>query len=91
MNIGTNLDSNSSSSSKDEIYDYILMDFVEESRVIQAVEDVVRYIINSTIEGAGNEGSRPRKKRTYISRDQELANDRFIANNFSNQQLYDIH
>ena len=89
MNFEMNLDSSSSSSSKDEIYDYMLMDFVEKSHEIQAVEDAVRYIVNSTVEGDGNEGSRPRKKITYISRDRESANDRLIADYFSNQSLYD--
>ena len=89
MNFEMNLDSSSSSSSKDEIYDYMLMDFVEKSHEIQAVEDAVRYIVNSTVEGDGNEGSRPRKKITYISRDRESANDRLIAEYFSNQSLYD--
>ncbi len=84
-----NIDSSSSSSSEDEIYDYMLMDFVEESREIQAVEDAVRYIVSSTVEGSGTEGSRPRKKRTYISRDRESANDRLIADYFSNQPIYD--
>src|SRR5688572_4535927 len=75
MNFEMNIDSSSSSSSEDEIYDYMLMDFVEESREIQAVEDAVRYIVSSTVEGSGTEGSRPRKKRAYISRDRESANE----------------
>ena len=89
MNFEMNLDSSSSSSSEDEIYDYMLMDFFEESHEIQAVEDAVRYFVNFTVEGDENEGSRPRKKRTYISRDRESANGRLIANYFSNQPLYD--
>ena len=84
-----NLDSSSSNLSEDEIYDYMLMDFVEESREIQAIEDAVRYIVNSTVEGDENEGSRPRKKRTYISRDRESSNECLIADYFSNQPLYD--
>ena len=58
-----NIDSSSSSSSEDEIYDYMLINFVKKSREIQAVKDAVRYVVHFTIKEAGNEGSRPRKKR----------------------------
>ena len=83
MNFKLNLDSSSSSSSADEINDYMLMDFAEESREIQAIKDAGRYVVHSTVEGARNEGLRPRKKRTYISRDRESANGRLIADYFS--------
>ena len=84
-----NYDSSSSSSSEDELNEYLLMDFIEENRELRAVEDAIRYFVNSTAERDRSHGLRQRKKRTYVLRDRESANERLVADYFCNQPLYD--
>ncbi|XP_057530003.1 uncharacterized protein LOC130808561 [Amaranthus tricolor] len=45
-----NYDSSSSSPREDELNEYLLMDFIEENRELQAVKDAIRYFVNSTAE-----------------------------------------
>ena len=59
-----NYDSSSSSSSEDELNEYLLMDFIEENRELRAVEDAIRYFVNSTAERDRSHGLHQRKKRT---------------------------
>ena len=58
-----NYNSSSSSLSEDELNEYLLMDFIEENREVQAVEDAIRYFVNSTAERDRSHGLRQRKKR----------------------------
>ena len=83
-----NYDSSSSSSSEDELNEYLLIEFIEENRELEVVEDAIRYFVNSTAERDRSHGLRQRKKRTYVLRDRESANERLVADDFCNQPLY---
>lgn len=85
-----NLDSGSSSCS-DEIYDWMLMDYIEESETMQVVENTIKHIVTSTSQQLTAKGlqQKKKKKRKFIERDREAANDRLIEDYFSDQPLYE--
>ncbi|XP_021724887.1 uncharacterized protein LOC110692195 [Chenopodium quinoa] len=83
-----NFDSSSSTSS-DEIYDSMLLDFIEENRQQQVIEDAVTYVINTDVEEQEVRGSRREKmSRWIVPRDSEGAHDRLVTDYFSDHPLY---
>ncbi|XP_021769740.1 uncharacterized protein LOC110733980 [Chenopodium quinoa] len=83
-----NFDSSSSTSS-DEIYDSMLLDFIEENRQQQVIEDAVTYVINTDVEEQEVRGSRRKKmSRWIVPRDREGAHDRLVTDYFSDHPLY---
>ncbi|XP_021769700.1 uncharacterized protein LOC110733939 [Chenopodium quinoa] len=83
-----NFDSSSSTSS-DEIYDSMLLDFIEENRQQQVIEDAVTYVINTDVEEQEVRGSRREKmSRWIVLRDREEAHDRLVTDYFSDHPLY---
>ena len=82
-------DSSSSSSRDDELNEYLLMDFIKENCELQAVEDAIRYLVNSTAERDRSHVLHQQKMRTYVLRDLESANERLVLDYFCNQPLYD--
>ncbi|XP_056695806.1 uncharacterized protein [Spinacia oleracea] len=62
------------------------MDFIEESRDLQVLEDAIRYFVNTNVQQ--NEHQHPRKKRITVPRDREAAHDSLVADYFSDQPMY---
>ncbi|XP_021764867.1 uncharacterized protein LOC110729439 [Chenopodium quinoa] len=83
-----NFDSSSSTSS-DEIYDSMLLDFIEENRQQQVIEDTVRYVVNTDVqEQEVHDSRREKMSRWIVPRDREGAHDRLVIDYFSDHPLY---
>ncbi|XP_021742721.1 uncharacterized protein LOC110708802 [Chenopodium quinoa] len=78
-----------SSDSSDEIYDWMLLNFIEENKTMQVVEDAIRVVAPSATKQRVTKGSNSKKTRTFLPRDREGADDRLISDYFSNTPLYD--
>ncbi|XP_010693562.2 uncharacterized protein LOC104906494 [Beta vulgaris subsp. vulgaris] len=80
---------NNSSSSSDEIYDNMMLDWVEESESLRLTEQAITYVVASTIQQNVPNRSSKKKRRKVVPRDREGANERLIRDYFCNQPLYD--
>ncbi|XP_021719578.1 uncharacterized protein LOC110687255 [Chenopodium quinoa] len=77
-----------SSTSSDEIFDYMLLDFIEGNRQQQIIEDALRYVVNTTMKQQQQDVPRQRKRREVIPRNREAAHDQLVVDYFSDQPLY---
>ncbi|XP_021716733.1 uncharacterized protein LOC110684605 [Chenopodium quinoa] len=66
----------------------MLLDFIEENRQQQIIEDALRYVVNTTMQQQEEDVPRQRKRREVIPRNREAAHDQLIADYFSEQPLY---
>ncbi|XP_021744214.1 uncharacterized protein LOC110710248 [Chenopodium quinoa] len=86
MNFDSN-SSSSSSSSTDEIYDHMVMDFINKSHRLQVMQNAVLVAVNNLVQQ--NEQKRQRKRRITMPRNREAAHDNLVADYFSDQPVYD--
>ncbi|XP_010666752.1 uncharacterized protein LOC104883881 [Beta vulgaris subsp. vulgaris] len=80
---------NNFSSSSDEIYDNMMLDWVEKSKSLRLTEQAITYDVASTIKQNVLNRSSKKTHRKVVPRDREGANERLIRDYFCNQLLYD--
>ncbi|XP_021757218.1 uncharacterized protein LOC110722221 [Chenopodium quinoa] len=79
--------SSSSSSSTDDIYDQMVMNFINESHRLQVMQNAVLVAVNNSVQQ--NEHKRQRKRRITVPRNREAAHDNLVSDYFSDQPVYD--
>ncbi|XP_021737150.1 uncharacterized protein LOC110703665 [Chenopodium quinoa] len=89
MNFDSNPSSSSSSSSSstDDIYDQMVMNFINESHRLQVMQNAVLVAVNNSVQQ--NEHKRQRKRRITVPRYREAAHDNLVSDYFSDQPVYD--
>ncbi|XP_021726209.1 uncharacterized protein LOC110693396 [Chenopodium quinoa] len=80
--ISSSSSSSSSSSITDKIYDHMVMNFINESQRLVAMQNSV---LNSL---QPEKQKRPRERRVTVPRNREAAHDNLVADYFSNQPVY---
>ncbi|XP_057542524.1 uncharacterized protein LOC130820963 [Amaranthus tricolor] len=76
----------SSSSITDEIYDHMVMNYINESQRLLAMQKSVLVAVNNSVQHDNQK--RPRKRRETVPRNREAAHDNLVADYFSNQPVY---
>lgn len=80
--ISSSSSSSSSSSITDEIYDHMVMNYINESQRLLAMQKSVLVAVNNSVQHDNQK--RPRKRRETVPRNREAAHDNLVADYFSN-------